>query len=169
MHAWVNNEMVECIFFLTAWWTEYMLKMYWLFTESLTSLWSWKSSVFLLRFFSWLSCSFRRGSQVVFTMFQKCFLVIWKNRDPRCCCCLVSLAHKNKSVKLKKHKHKKSNVSRISVTERKREKYREKESPTFNPQFTIKRTIEIVHAFPGIFSFLCTSHASETTKTPEKA
>jgi len=34
---------------------------------------------------------------------------------------LVSLVHKNKSVKLKKHKHK-SNVSRMSVKERKREK-----------------------------------------------
>ena len=39
---------------------------------------------------------------------------------------LVSLAYKNKSVKLKKRKHKKSNVSRISVKERKREKYGEK-------------------------------------------
>ena len=35
---------------------------------------------------------------------------------------LVSLAHKNKSVKLKMHKHKKSNVSKISVREVKREK-----------------------------------------------
>ena len=35
---------------------------------------------------------------------------------------LVSLAHKNKSVKLKMHKHKKSNVSKISVREIKREK-----------------------------------------------
>ena len=35
---------------------------------------------------------------------------------------LVSLAHKNKSVKLKMLKHKKSNVSKISVREVKREK-----------------------------------------------
>lgn len=35
---------------------------------------------------------------------------------------LVSLAHKNKSVKLKMPKHKKSNVSKISVREIKREK-----------------------------------------------
>ena len=75
--------------------------------------------------FSWLRCSFRRGSQVVFTctMFQKCFLDIWKNRNLPCCCCfLVSLAHNNKSVKLKKHKHKKSYVSRNSVKGGKREK-----------------------------------------------
>lgn len=38
------------------------------------------------------------------------------------CFFLVSLAHKNKSVKLKMHKHKKSNVSKISVREIKREK-----------------------------------------------
>ena len=81
---------------------------------------------------------------------------------------LVSLAHKNKTVKLKKHKHKKSNICRISVKERKREKIYRKELPTFNSQFTIKRTIEIVHAFPGILSFPRTSHASKTTKTPEK-
>ena len=123
--------MVECIYFLTAYWTEHMLllKLYWLFTtdwiwlESLTSLLSWKSSVFLLTFFSWLRCSFLRGSQFVFTTFQNCFLVVWKNRNPPCCCCFLdSLSHKNKSVKLKMHKHKRSNVSKISVREIKREK-----------------------------------------------
>ena len=123
MHWGVNYEMVECIYFLTAWWTEQMLllKLYWLFTKSLTSLWSWKSSVFLLRFFflAQVQLSTRESSRVYH--FSKIFLVVWKNRNPPWCCSfLVSLAYKNKSVELKKRKHKKSNVSRICKREKTR-------------------------------------------------
>ena len=103
-------------------------------------------------FFSWLRCSFRRGSQVVFTctMFQKCFLDVWKNRNPPCCCCfLVSLAHNNKSVKLKKHKHKKSYVSRISVKGRKREKNIEKRITNLQSTVHYKKNHRDPPCFPG--------------------
>ena len=140
------------IFFnsLMDWWTDAVIKIVLTLYESLTSLWSWKSSVFLLRFFSWFRCSFRRGRQVMFTIFQRCFLVVWKNRNPTCCCCfLVSLAHKNKSVELKKHKHKKSNVSRISVKERKREKNIEKRISNLQSTVHYKKNHRDRPCFPG--------------------
>ena len=140
------------IFFnsLMDWWTDAVIKIVLTLYESLTSLWSWKSSVFLLRFFSWFRCSFRRGRQVMFTIFQRCFLVVWKNRNPPCYCCfLVSLAHKNKSVELKKHKHKKSNVSRISVKERKREKNIEKRISNLQSTVHYKKNHRDRPCFPG--------------------
>ena len=71
-------------------------------------------------FFAQVQLSTRESIRVYHV--SKMFPCRLKNRNPPCRCFLVSLAHKNKWVKLKKHKHKKSNVSRISVKERKRGK-----------------------------------------------